>query len=310
MWVGSQSTELVFGFRLVLQQFMALLNKRYVHAIRNKALTITQMLIPVGVMLIQLLYLKYAPLKPADSPSAEIDMARYSRNYAPFQVNSDDQSMINFLKQLSLVYEKQFEPFTNSEAFDLDQKSIYNQCNNSRNSINEYLLCVGELNIAYLNDNNVVGATFESDTSINVSIIGHFNNQAYHVPPLTLNFITNTLLKFYSQLDQCKISVINHPLPRNLTEKLFDFVENDPTSFNVATGLTFGFGFLLASFVVFLIKEKTTNSRHIQYLAGCSPTLYWTNALIWDFISFLIPTFIVMGLLWVTLLVTFIFIFL
>lgn len=146
-------------------------------------------------------------------------------------------------------------------------------------------------------DKSVISATFEANTSM-TTMIGHFNNQAYHVPPLTLNFLTNALLRtFSSSTNDTLISVINHPLPRNVSEVINELLENDPTSFNVASGLTFGFGFLIASFVVFIIKEKTTNSRHIQYLSGCSPFLYWINAFIWDFISYLIPTAAVMVLL-------------
>lgn len=180
---------------------------------------------------------------------------------------------------------------------------IYSECRESTHSIDDYLICIGKSNIAYLVDKSIVSATFEgpqNETS-KPRLIGHFNNQGYHISPLTLNFLTNTLLKVYTNLDsfEPKISVINHPLPRNLDETLKDTLSSDPTSFNVASGLTFGFSFLIASFVVFIIKEKTTNSRHIQYLSGCSAMTYWTNALVWDFISYLIPTVVVMILLWV-----------
>lgn len=150
-----------------------------------------------------------------------------------------------------------------------------------------------------------MSGTFEESMNPTVAamLVGHFNNQGYHVPPLTLNMLTNALLKHYAggtiTTNEPKISVVNHPLPRNLTEVIRDLVQSDATSFNVASGLTFGYSFLVASFVVFIIKEKTTNSRHIQYLSGCSPLMYWTNAFVWDFISYMIPTVVVILLLWV-----------
>lgn len=183
---------------------------------------------------------------------------------------------------------------------------MYSQCNNSSDTIDNYLACIGKLNIAYLVDNSVVSATIqESSRPLSLAtIIGHFNNQGYHTQPLTLNLIMNTLFKYYADGNlpagvEPKITVVNHPMPRSISEVITDFLQNDATSFNVASGLTFGFSFLIASFAVFIIKEKSTNSRHIQYLSGCHPIVYWTNAFVWDFISFLIPTTVVIILLWV-----------
>lgn len=181
---------------------------------------------------------------------------------------------------------------------------IYEPCANSTFGIDEYLSCIGQLNIAYLTDNSIVSGTFEATANPTIAavLVGHFNNQGYHVPPLTLNMLTNGLLKHYAGgtiTNEPKISVVNHPLPRNLTEVIRELVQSDATSFNVASGLTFGYSFLVASFVVFIIKEKTTNSRHIQYLSGCSPLMYWTNAFVWDSISYMIPTVVVILLLWV-----------
>jgi hypothetical protein len=41
-----------------------------------------------------------------------------------------------------------------------------------------------------------------------------------------------------------------------LKDELVDLQLKDMTGFNVASGLTFGFSFLIASFAVFLIKVK------------------------------------------------------
>lgn len=179
---------------------------------------------------------------------------------------------------------------------------MFNDCSESRVSIDDYLDCISRLNIINLVDRSLISATFETNASESRTVVtAHFNNQGYHIPPLTLNLVSNALLKSTQSVSAASSSilVINHPLPRNISEVLQEILENDPTSFNVASGLTFGFGFLLASFVVFLIKEKTTSSRHIQYLSGCSPLLYWTNAFIWDFMAYMIPTAFVMVQLWV-----------
>lgn len=129
LWIGSdQRQHLVDPVRLVFQQFVALLLKRWVHTLRNKVLTITQIMIPIGVMIIQLVYLKYAPLKPTDMPSLDIDLGQYAQNYAPYQISAPNGfGNLPFLTQLADAYESRFKSFVNSEAFNLDQKVTTNK---------------------------------------------------------------------------------------------------------------------------------------------------------------------------------------
>ncbi|CAF4346634.1 unnamed protein product, partial [Rotaria sordida] len=46
-----------------------------------------------------------------------------------------------------------------------------------------------------------------------LNITGLFNNQPYHISPLALNYLANTLLKQYSSTSTMNrsIHVINHP---------------------------------------------------------------------------------------------------
>lgn len=75
-------------------------------------------------MLIQLLYLKFAPLKPVDMPSLTIDLGQYGLNYAPYQYLNDggDLAQLAFLKKIGSNYDKLVNAYPKSEAFDLDEK--------------------------------------------------------------------------------------------------------------------------------------------------------------------------------------------
>lgn len=44
----------------------------------------------------------------------------------------------------------------------------------------------------------------------------------------------------------------------------------------------FGFGVVLANFVVFLVDEKETKSKHIQFVSGVHATSYWLANFLWD----------------------------
>jgi hypothetical protein len=130
-----------------------------------------------------------------------------------------------------------------------------------------------------------------------LTLISHFNNQPYHVPPLAVNLLTTTLLKYFTRSPNSTINVINHPLPRNLTDITNEIKNKDLTSFNIASGLAFGFSFLIASFSIILIKERESGSKHLQFMNGCNSGIFWISAFTWDLINYLIPVGFVILLL-------------
>ncbi len=294
LWVGSKPAERLNGFfEFYLQQLHALFMKRVIHSLRNKTLVISQIVVPMATLLIVLLYVKYGPIKPEDSPALEVKLSKYRSNFVPFQLvdNTND----SFISQLGNYFEVGLKTDENAKVFNLADNKTLSLCSENRSSITDFLVCVGRYSITYISDNYIFATTFlqqnDSDTDdISYQITGHFNNQPYHVPPLALNVISNTLLKYFTNNTNNTINVINHPLPRNIEDKISDLQLKDATGFNVATDLTFGFSFLVASFVVFLIKERVSGSKHIQYLSGANSVMFWVSALVWDFLNFLIPT--------------------
>ncbi len=75
------------------------------------------------------------------------------------------------------------------------------------------------------------------------------------MPGAALNAFHTLLLRKATGQDSFKISVNNHPLPRNLTVQIED-AANDATGFGIGILVVFGFSFLLASFIFFLVQEK------------------------------------------------------
>lgn len=43
--------------------------------------------------------------------------------------------------------------------------------------------------------------------------------------------------------------------------------------------------FVPASFVVFLVAEKATKAKHLQFVSGCDPVIYWLANYVWDMVS-------------------------
>ena len=153
--------------------------------------------------------------------------------------------------------------------------------------------CIGKLSnvgLSLITDNYIVGATFEANGSDITKIIGHFNNQPYHAAPLTLNLITNSILKLFTNSSDAQINVINHPMPRTLDEEATEERSLGVVGgFQISGMITIGFSFLIASFANFLIKERVSNAKHMQYLTGANPVVFWTSNLAWDLVNYLIP---------------------
>jgi hypothetical protein len=48
------------------------------------------------------------------------------------------------------------------------------------------------------------------------------------------------------------------------------------------------FSYFPATFAMFIVKERVSNSRHLQSVSGVGSFTYWTSAYVWDLINFLI----------------------
>ena len=52
----------------------------------------------------------------------------------------------------------------------------------------------------------------------------------------------------------------------------------------VAMFVLFAMAFVPASFVVFLIAERTSKAKHLQVVSGVNPTVYWVSNFCWDMV--------------------------
>lgn len=46
----------------------------------------------------------------------------------------------------------------------------------------------------------------------------------------------------------------------------------------------FAMSFVPASFVVFLIQERVNKAKHLQFISGVQPLLYWLANFVWDMV--------------------------
>lgn len=53
----------------------------------------------------------------------------------------------------------------------------------------------------------------------------------------------------------------------------------------VAICVIFAMSFVPASFVLYLIQERVSKAKHLQFINGVSPTTYWLTNFLWDIVS-------------------------
>lgn len=54
----------------------------------------------------------------------------------------------------------------------------------------------------------------------------------------------------------------------------------------VSICVIFAMSFVPASFVVFLIQERVNKAKHMQFISGVQPFLYWLANFVWDMVRY------------------------
>ncbi|KAH9491700.1 ATP-binding cassette sub- A member 1 [Bulinus truncatus] len=120
-----------------------------------------------------------------------------------------------------------------------------------------------------------------------------FNNKGWAASVSYMNALNNlmlrTLLPVGSEAQNYGIVTINHPM--NLTKEQLneETLYNSAVNVVVAICVIFALSFVPASFVLFLIEERVSNSKHLQFVSGINPTVYWLANWTWDMINYSIP---------------------
>ncbi|CAD5121418.1 DgyrCDS9938 [Dimorphilus gyrociliatus] len=123
-----------------------------------------------------------------------------------------------------------------------------------------------------------------------------FNHKGLHSMPAYLNTLNNAILRANLPLDMGNpsaygITVINHPMENTNGLETMDYILNG-TDVLIALFIIIAMSFVPASFVVFLVQERSSKSKHLQFLSGLNPVAYWLANYIWDMCNYVIPALV------------------
>lgn len=120
------------------------------------------------------------------------------------------------------------------------------------------------------------------------------NHKGYHSLPLYINIMSNLILRANLPLSKglpsaYGITTINHPMneTNNMLSTEFILQGSDVI---ISIFIIVAMSFVPASFTLFLVYERATKSKHIQYINGLYPLVYWLTNFVWDLLNYLLPS--------------------
>ncbi|XP_067952133.1 phospholipid-transporting ATPase ABCA3-like [Watersipora subatra] len=260
------------GAALFTQQFTAMLIKRILYTLRNKKLTLSQIVLPLLFTLLTIIVLKTLPGTDGTAPKLPLSLDKYGKTVEYY---SPEVGMVS--NSVSSMYAKQFSSSDQQTAIKSDD-------------LVDSIIDVAEKSMKEYNYQTMIAADYNTARNNNSNVTVFFNAQAYHSAPTALLYADNALLKDFVN-DTYSFSAANHPLPQTTISKIQSLAKDSLNfdSFAYASNIMFGFSFLAASFVVFLITERSRKIKHSQIVSGVKWYNFWLSTFTWDLINYLIP---------------------
>jgi len=118
-----------------------------------------------------------------------------------------------------------------------------------------------------------------------------WNSSARDGLPLFFGMLSELVLRATVPDGQdVSVSFSNKPFPLTAAQRAF------PDS-QTALYLSLGFAFIPASYCSFIVRERETNSKHLQVLSGVNFVIYWLATWVWDVINYMVPAVLSVALI-------------
>nr|QER78483.1 ATP-binding cassette transporter [Diaphorina citri] len=244
-----KTNDLNKGFDLWWGQFKGIFTKKYLYARSLIYLHLLQIVMTVCFLSVSILVVR---------------TWQGQKDLPPFTMDLGSDAAVAFYNM--------FKNLTSHEVADLGFSGPY---------IQDYILNKSIESITQVTQRYMAGISFSERV-----ITAHFNNQPYHVPPLVLNMIHNIMFNTLTG-PGARITVVNYPLPYGAEVKMTKLQGGSNMGFQVAFNLSFSQAFICAIMILFAVKERESGFKHLQFVSGAKPSVYWIAALVWDFCVYL-----------------------
>ncbi len=259
-------------FKLFVQQIIGILFKRLNYLSKHYILFLTLILIPI--FFISLLFLT-------------IEVAKHVLSYKVRPIVLKSEEIYGYgKKSLIITNQTQFEKsISNTYSSYLSEKDIQ-KIDFDNDNIQESLLLYSEKSLLNYFHNLLYGlSTYMTNETTNLIVWNNYG--AYHSLPISINLMTNSLLRHLTNDNSYEITVVNSPLQTdNYGNDLYNhhnyLILDDYFTIDLILFM-FGFTFTSASYVLLPIKELRTKFKLLQLMSGLNPIIYWFANFVFDF---------------------------
>ncbi|KAI3387327.1 hypothetical protein SNEBB_003850 [Seison nebaliae] len=288
--------RVLYGMARKKQQTRGLFQKIYYGNIRRWWFAIIQILIPVFFTVMAIVSTKLIKSRTKEI-SLLIGPGTYNKQIFPYQFIEDfsNETKSNVKdcieKTLSQIADSDGIPSKHLMAHNIEDafpdNSPFKKCGNAKD-FTDYVLCFGNAFGTYQYiENHIIGMTIDKKDD-KLMVRGLFQDFFYHSASYSWNIVQN-FRHNWLEGNGTLIRVYNHPLPLTVDDRKDkrSLVMETIGSFLVATNLLMGFAFLFASFTAYIVNEKNSKVKHLQYISGIGSFFYWGTHMIWNLLQYL-----------------------
>lgn len=267
------------GYSYYRQHFRAMFHKRFAYFFRKRTFFLLELLFPAICMLLIMEACMMIPV-PKEQPKLPINFQPYYSGATDANINVRNIKAAYFQRNLSEVIQ---------EAAALNVMHKYPFQLTITDDINKELIeSLDQQKDRGFGLHNPVAYNYYNNLFAHDWFIAMFNNYALHSPPLAVNLADIAILSKSIQRN-ISIQVSNHPLPPAATDTLKSQDVINQAALTIGFAAIMSLSAVVASFINFIIYERTTKSKHMQIMYGLRHWTYWLTAFLWDITVFLIP---------------------
>ena len=118
--------------------------------------------------------------------------------------------------------------------------------------------------------------------------LGLYNVNPFHIRPLSRNIMSNVMLR--ERNISGTILTSSNPMIYDAQKDVTINEEsiNNPAPFQYMTICSMSLALVLGVFAIFPLKERVTNAKQVQMMAGVNPFVFWFSNFVWDFLIYII----------------------
>ena len=251
------------------------IKKRFKQIYRDSKTFILEILCPILLILIGLMVssIEYFP----DNPKIKLSPSEITKKSQIILYY--DKCLLSFNEFPEKVIKGYDKSFTNFKIEKINMNNTEEEF--SFNSIIDFWNGVSEKN--YSNNYGSYYCISFDEKYHQYAILTTINPISRQAPIIYPNYIFQNIIKYISKKENLEINFINYPLPiPNYKKKNFE----ERNYVTLVFFISIAFTLIPANFITIIIKERETNTKHLQIISGISLLSYWFNNYLFELLKY------------------------